>query len=137
MKCTRDRMKAELLAEAEVVVDKLLDWNDNTPAPTLIQLEEVVLKLGQELSQRMAEVVLRDQEATQPVPGPLCPTCQQETHYKGMKEVTVESRLGTLHLERSYHYCQHCRSGLFPPWMSSSSFGRSIGVRGLPSRRSG
>jgi len=32
MKCTRDWMKAELLAEAEVVVDKLLDWHDNTPA---------------------------------------------------------------------------------------------------------
>jgi len=115
MRHNRDQVKAELLAEAEVVIDELLEWDENTPVPTLSQVEDVLLKLRKRLSGRMAEVVLREQEATHPVPGPLCPTCRQEMGYKGMKEVTVESRLGPLRLERGYHYCDRCKSGLFPP----------------------
>ena len=115
MRKRRDQVKAELLAEAEAVIDELLEWDDGTPTPTLTQLEDVLLKLRQRLSQRMAEVVLREQEASRPVPGPLCPTCHQEMGYKGMKEVSVEGRVGLLRLERSYHYCNRCKSGLFPP----------------------
>ena len=115
MKRTREQMKAELLAEAEVAIDELLDWHEKGQEPTLTQLEEVVLKLRKQPSQRMTGVVLKDQEALQPVMVPPCPTCGQKMHYKGMKGVTVESRLGPLQLERGYWYCHRCRRGLFPP----------------------
>ena len=115
MRCTGDQIKAELLVEAEVAIDELLDWGEEVPVPTLTEIEEAVLKLRKRLGRRMAEVVLREQEARRPVPGPICPTCGQEMRYKGMKEVTVESRLGPLRLERAYHYCHRCRRGLFPP----------------------
>lgn len=115
MESTRDQMKEEMLAEAKAAIDKLLDWCDDTSAPNLPQIEDEILKLRKQLGQCMAEVVLREQEATQPAPGPICPTCQQEMRYKGMKEAMVESRLGTLQLERGYYYCPRCRSGLFPP----------------------
>ncbi len=114
MRCTRDQMKAELLAEAEVAIDGLLHWSEGMPAPTLMELEEAVLELRKRLGRRMAEIVLKEQEAARPVPGPRCPTCGREMRYKGMKEVTVESRLGPLRVERAYHYCHHCRCGLFP-----------------------
>jgi hypothetical protein len=115
MKCTRDQLKAELLAEAEVLVDELPGWGEDVSAPTLAELEEAMLKLRKRLGQRVVEIVLREQEATRPVPGPNCATCGQEMRYKGMKKVTVESRLGPLRLERAYYYCHHCKSGLFPP----------------------
>ena len=126
MKYNRDQVKAELLAEAEAVIDELLEWDENTRTPTLSQLEDVLLKLRQRLSQRMAEVVLKEQEAARPVPGPLCPTCHQEMSYKGMKEVTVEGRLGPLRLERSYHYCNRCKSGLFPPGSPIGAAGEAL-----------
>lgn len=115
MKCTHDQLKAELLAEAEVLIDRLPRWGEDGPAPTLAELEEVMLRLRKRLGQRMVEIVLREQEAMRPVPGPQCATCGQEMRYKGMKEVTVESRLGPLRVERAYYYCHQCRGGLFPP----------------------
>ena len=75
----------------------------------------MVLKLRRQLGMRMASIVLGDQEAVHPVPGPSCPTCEQEMRYKDMKTVTVEGRLGITELERAYYYCDRCRSGLFPP----------------------
>ena len=111
----RADLKAELMLQAEVLIDELLAWTADTPAPTLTQIEDVVLKLRQRLSERMALAVIGAQEAVRPVPGPACPTCGREMHYKDRKANTVESRVGCLPLERGYYYCEPCKSGLFPP----------------------
>jgi hypothetical protein len=115
MKRTRDQLKTELLREAEEVIDELLEWHGDTEGPTLTEIEDVVLKLRKRFGRRMAKVVVGDQEAVRPVPGPPCPTCEQEMHYKDMKTVTVEGRTGENRIERAYYYCNRCRSGLFPP----------------------
>lgn len=115
MKRTHDELRAELLAEAEEVIDELLEWHEGTGTPTLTEIEDVILKLRKRLGMRMASIVIGDQGAVHPVPGPSCPTCEQEMRYKDMKTVTVEGRLGMTELERAYYYCDRCRSGLFPP----------------------
>jgi hypothetical protein len=43
---------------------------------------------------KLADEVLDEQDAIRPVPGPQCPTCGREMHYKDMKPNTVESRVG-------------------------------------------
>jgi hypothetical protein len=112
---TRSDLKAELMTEAEGLIDELVAWTAETPAPTLTQIEDIVLKLRQRLSERMAVAVIKAQATVRPVPGPSCPTCGREMHYKDRKANTVESRVGQLPLERGYYYCQPCKSGLFPP----------------------
>ena len=76
MKRTRVEMRADLMRQAEVLVDELLDWNEQTVEPTLTQIEEVILKLRQRLSEQTGLAVIESQEATRPVPNPRCPTCQ-------------------------------------------------------------
>lgn len=115
MRRTRAEVKADLTELADEVMAELLDWTEETAAPTLTQIEDIVLKLRQRLSERMAQAVLEAQEATRPVPGPPCPRCGQEMHYKDSKRNTVESRVGPLPMERGYYYCATCRAGLFPP----------------------
>ena len=115
MKRTRAETKADLTKLADEVIDELLDWTEDTAAPTLTQIEDIVLKLRRRLSERMAQAVIESQESIRPVPGPTCPTCGHEMHYKDQKPNTVESRVGVLPLTRGYYYCETCRAGLFPP----------------------
>ena len=39
MKRMRAEMRADLMRQAEVLVDELLDWNEQTSEPTLTQIE--------------------------------------------------------------------------------------------------
>lgn len=121
MRESRGAMKAKLQAEAEAIIDELLEWSEEVEKPTLEQIEGVLLKLRKRLSERAAEVMVENQEMVQPAEAPGCPRCGREMRYKGQKEITVESRLGTLHLSRGYYYCPFCKEGFFP-------LGRANGV---------
>jgi len=109
------KMKADLMKEAEAVIDELIKWHRETEKPNLREVEEIVLELRQKMSEQMAQVVIKEQETVRPVPGPVCQGCQQEMNYKGMKEKTVTSWVGAVPLERGYYYCDQCGTGLFPP----------------------
>jgi uncharacterized protein with PIN domain len=115
MSPTRAELRTKLLAEAERAIDDLLDWTDQTPRPNLTQIETAVLRLRKQMGEQAAQAVLEAQEAQRPVPGPRCPTCQREMHYKDTKAQTVKSRVGQLQVCRGYYYCETCQQSLFPP----------------------
>lgn len=115
MRRSREEMKAELLAKAEARIEELLDWAESNSAPTLSDIEEVVLQVRQELGRELAQAVINVQESVQPVPGPMCPRCGREMHVKGRKGKGIESRVGLIEVKRQYYYCEHCRQGSFPP----------------------
>lgn len=112
---SKDELKAELLAEAETLIDQAFDWNDETAAPTLREIEQVVLELRKRFGKRVAEAMLEHQERRHPVPGPACPECGAEMQYKGQKGSRIESQVGPLEIERGHYYCAACRRGIFPP----------------------
>jgi hypothetical protein len=113
-KPTRAEMKAQLLAQAEATIDQFLDWVEQTERPNLTQIEDAVLEFRRQVGQAMAETALQAQDATAPVPGPHCPTCGREMHYKDDKTKTITSCVGDLSLQRSYYYCRPCQQGRFP-----------------------
>ena len=115
MKKEQKKVKAELMTEAEELIDELLEWDEKNPKPTLTQIEDVVLKLRKQMSERMTEAIIEGQEAKGPVPGPSCPQCGEEMRFKGQKRNRVESRAGEVQLERGHYYCEECGRGFFPP----------------------
>lgn len=112
---SRAEQKAELMAQAEAEIEKLLDWMAETETPDLSSIEELILKLRKRIGERMTEEVIAHQESVRLVPGPRCPECTAEMHDKGMKGKRLTSLVGEVQLNRSYYYCDHCRRGLFPP----------------------
>lgn len=115
MRKSQAEMKAELMEQAEAIIDELIEWQAETEGPNFNQVEEKVLELRQKLSEEMTRVTVEGQAAVRPVPGPPCLDCQREMRYKGMKDNTVSSWVGDVTFERGYYYCDQCRSGLFPP----------------------
>jgi hypothetical protein len=103
------------MQEAEARIEELLDWTEATSTPNLEQIEEVVLRLRQQVGEQMAQAVIARQAALRPVPEPCCPACGQRMSYKGLKTKGISSWVGELELKRGYFYCDHCQRGLFPP----------------------
>jgi len=112
---SRAERKANLMQIAEAEIEQLLDWTETTEAPDLGSIEDVVLRIRQRIGESMTQEMIRSQAAVRPVPGPSCPECKQEMHYKGMKRKEITSLIGEVKLNRGYYYCDHCQSGLFPP----------------------
>lgn len=115
VKSSREERKARLMKAAEETIDELLDWSETTVEPNLMQIEAEVGRLRKRMGEQMASEAINIQEARQPVPGPQCPECGGEMRYKGSKEVTVESWVGDLTIERGYYHCPDCKVGISPP----------------------
>ena len=115
MKRSRQEIEAELAEEASAMIAEYLTWHEETERPTLSDIEDQVLELRSQLSARMVEVVVAEQEASQPVESPVCPTCDEPMRNKGGKAVSVGSRVGEVEMKRNYYYCSFCQRGYFPP----------------------
>jgi hypothetical protein len=115
MPSTRKQSKVRLMQRAESLIDELLDWTASTPEPNLTQIEDTVLELRKRFSEEMAREVIAAQEAKQPVEAPACPKCGQKMTYKGQKDVTPQTWVGDVKIERGYYHCAACKVGLFPP----------------------
>lgn len=112
---TRAELKAELQAEAERLIEALLDWTDQTQAPDLTAIEDEVLKLRQQFAEKLAEAAVERQATGEPLTV-ACARCGQPMHQKKKRQRRrVQSRVGGVPLQRAYFYCDHCRVGLFPP----------------------
>lgn len=83
---TREELKSRIMKKVEIKIDELLDWKEEVEAPTLLEIEKIVLKVRQEISEEMTQTIIQEQKSVRIVPGPSCQSCEQEMHYKGMKK---------------------------------------------------
>jgi len=103
MKRSRGQQEAELMAVAGELIQEYLEWAANAGAPTLSAIKEAVRRVCERVGAQMASVGIEGQAARQLVEAPRCPQCGAGMRYKGQKANDVESRVGTLRLERGYY----------------------------------
>lgn len=114
MRRTRAQMEEVLAGIMREKAQELLDWCAETPKPTLEQIEDRMLSWRKALGEATAEVIIRNEETSSPAEVD-CPRCGQEAENKGTRVVSIESRVGSLEIERVYYDCPRCQVGFFPP----------------------
>jgi hypothetical protein len=107
-------VRAELLEEAEQLIEELLEWHAQYPVSDFAGMENLVLELRRRFGQRLAEALVEMQQTRQPVPEPHCAECGAAVVYKDLVAVTFESLLGSLTVQRGYYYCPGCQQGHYP-----------------------
>lgn len=100
---------------ADEAVEATVKWEKAHPERSFDEIESYVLGVRRRFGQQIAQVLSEYQTAQRPVPGPSCPRCGREMHYKGPVERTVGSLVGPVEVERSYYHCDLCEQGIFPP----------------------
>ena len=126
MKPDREKLREEFLAEAGELFDELMDWDDETEAPNMTQIEDMVLELRKRFGQRVVEKIILRQEVRQPAERVMCPQCGEEMEPKGPKGNRVETRIGDLKIERAHYYCRRCKQGFFPPGPTADAMGETL-----------
>ena len=115
-----EKQKGELrwrfVEKSEEVFDIAMEQGIAREDMTLSQIEEIVNEVKFELTSMLVESVIEMQASRYTGPGPKCEGCGREMRYKGEKRrPEIITSQGGIELERSYYYCEKCKSGLFPP----------------------
>jgi hypothetical protein len=109
-------IRQRFVAKAEEVFDIAMEQGVGREDISLSQIEEIVNELKFELTGLLVESVIEVQAGRQSGPGPICGGCGREMRYKGEKtRPGILTSQGAIKLERSYYYCEKCKSGFFPP----------------------
>jgi hypothetical protein len=111
---SQPEVKAELMQEAEAIIDELLAWQREHPESRLREIEELVQQLRKRLGEKLSGALFEQHAQRRPVPGPECAQCGQEMRYKGEKGLNIGLWVGDLRVFRGYYYCEQCSRGCFP-----------------------
>jgi uncharacterized protein with PIN domain len=114
MPLDKEALKAQLVAQYMAHLDALLEQVETESELDLTAIEELALKLRQNVGQDATQV-LAQRESEKSAVDVLCPECQEVMRTKGRKGKWVKTRSGTIRVERDYYYCDHCQRGHFPP----------------------
>jgi len=108
------RRQEEFVAEAEAMYVRLRSWRAAHPEASFDEIGDQVTQERQRLmAGLLGELAAQPEEAW--VVAELCSSCGQELTRKGKRKRTVGHLEGEVPVEREYHYCDECQSGLFPP----------------------
>ena len=114
MPLDKKALKKRLLEGYTVYLDEMLEQLEGQKNLHLTEIEEMALKLRQEVGENITEELVANESQKQEV-DVACAECQQNMRYKGRKKKWMKTRTGDVQVERPYYYCEQCREGHFPP----------------------
>ena len=109
-----DVEKATFMEAAEAMYEELRAWRETHPEASFDEIASQVTPKRRELMGELLEQLAKQQgdgryaEAS-------CPTCGSEMKASGQRVRRIVHAEGEAEVERAYHHCPECGSGLFPP----------------------
>ena len=108
-----ERLKAQMMAQVEATVERLLAERAKKGQLDLSDIEHLVREAGERVMQELTSGLVDAEADTEKRAE--CPECGQRLLYKGKRGRDLVTQTGEAHLKRGYYYCPTCRKGIFPP----------------------
>ena len=119
------RRQAEFVAAAEAMYVRLRAWRAAHLEASFDEVgDEVTRERRQLMALLLGELAAQPEEAL--VAAAVCSSCGQELTPKGKQVRGVSHLEGEVPVEREYHYCDECQSGLFPPRPPTEAAGACV-----------
>lgn len=109
-----EEIKARLMKEAEELIDKMLAEKKPKSEILLSDIEQAAIETGEGLKQAVAKELASERYEYEG-DKPACPKCEETMRFKDYRTRWIETKAGSVQVERAYFYCQTCKVGLFPP----------------------
>lgn len=118
---TPEGLKAQLMAEAEATIDKILAKRSPANKITMREISQLAIESGQRLQNAVLQTLAQASASETGERGeagqgkPVCQRYGKPMSYKGKRTRQVVSEGGETAVERDYYYCSRCTVGVFPP----------------------
>ena len=112
-----EELRSYLEGVAKNLVDKLYGVDGLPWGTKLTELEDVCLDVRALLTEKMLQIALQRQAATQPQQPSTyrtCPSCQQPLTCNEAEPRLVQTRVGEAQWQEPEGYCPRCRRAFFP-----------------------
>lgn len=109
-----EEIKARLMKEAEELIDKMLAEKKPPSEILLSDIEQAAIETGEGLKQAITAALAGERYQHEGA-RPTCPQCGADMRLKDYRKRWIETKAGSVEVERAYFYCPTCKVGLFPP----------------------
>jgi len=114
MPTDHERLKQELLEQAQQAIEKLLNELPEANEITLGDMEQATGDMGQAIMQQTLQSLVKEKHQALP-DEVLCEHCHKRMLRRGNRKKRVVTVRGEVAVERQYYVCPSCRAGRFPP----------------------
>lgn len=115
MSLTTRELEGLLAGEAREIIKRLLAERKPVGVMRLSDIEQLVLRAGEQFETMLTEALIEAEEADQKGEKPICPECSGDMRHRGYRERKVVTQTGEVSIRRRYYRCADCGTGFFPP----------------------
>lgn len=117
--------KRAFLERAEAMYEELHAWREAHPEASFDEIASQVTPKRRELMGGLLEQMAKQQGDGRYAEA-ICPTCGSEMKASGQRKRRIVHAEGEAEIERAYHHCPECGSGLFPPGPAVEAHGPEL-----------
>jgi hypothetical protein len=107
--------KEAFVAGATQMYEELRAWRKAHPEASFDEIAAQVTQRRQLLMGELLAMLAVQEGRGELLEERACPSCGQTLHYKGERLREVLHPEGQSQVKRSYHHCDQCGQGIFPP----------------------